>query len=111
MATYEELRALFGVGELRAKVEVAVVVAAQTIISGADTVAPFAQTAGAHALRAKWANTALDSSESESVRLWKYALAANRAAAVADIRNATDSTIQTNVNGAVDAIATAIYGV
>lgn len=111
MATYDELTALFGDGNMRRKLEVAVVVSAQTILSGADTVAPFDQTAGQHELRAKWGNAALTSTETEAIRLWKYVLAANSGLTVAQIRGAADSDIQVNVDGAVDAIATAVYGV
>ena len=111
MATYTELRSLFGDGDLQVKLQVAVVVASQIILSGADTVAPWDQTAGAHELRAKWSNAALSSTVGEAERMLKFVLAANRALTIEQIRGASDSGIQDAVNGCVDAVAQATFGV
>lgn len=110
MATYIELRDLFGDGDIRKKIETAIAIASQIILSGGDTAAPFDQTAGAHDLRIKWANDALKNTTREAEKLHKYVLAANSELTAGQIQGASDSAIQSNVNGAIDAIATAVYG-
>ncbi len=110
MATYTELRGLFGDGDIIQKIEVAVSIAAQTIAAGNDDAAPFDQTAGAHDLRIKWAAAAINNTANEAKRMIKLVLAANAANTVTQIQNASDAVIQSNVNASIDVIATAIYG-
>ena len=106
MATYEELRGLFQEVSLRNKVEVAVCEAARIIASAEDsTDPPWDQTAGAHDLRIKWAVKAIQSTVSEAERVYKYVLAANKSATVAQIMSASDTAIQDNVNDVVDLLA------
>ena len=114
MATYLELRSVFGDGDFRQKIETAVVIAAYKIMSGLDTSSPFDQTAGLHDLRIHWANDALSSTAKEAERIHKFVLAANAGATLAQIANAPDNganSIQENVEKSIDAIAAAVYGV
>lgn len=111
MATYLELRQLFFNTDLHYKVEVAAAIGAQTILAGDDTSAPFDQAAGKHELRVKWANQALNSIESTANQLLKYVVAANSSLTVAQIQGANDNAIQSNVNEAIDELASAQFGV
>jgi len=111
MATYDELRSLFGDGDLQRKLEVAVLVAAQTILSGQDTTnPPWSQEAGQHEVRAKWANAALSNTSAEAVRMLRFVLAANKDLTVAQIQAVTDTQVQNAVNAILDEIASAAYG-
>lgn len=107
MPSYQDLRKLFSDSDLLEKVEVAVAVAAYTIISKGDTDPPFDQTAGAHDLRVEWANAALLSTRTEAKRLLIYVLAANLDKTVSEITSATGPVIQTHINGAIDELAKA----
>lgn len=95
MASYIELRALFSHNELRNKVEVACIVAAETIRAESDTVPN-------HANRLLWARSAFASPRSTSERMLMALLAANKLATVSAITGATDSQIQEKVDAAVD---------
>lgn len=110
MATYTEIRDLFGDGDLLKKVEAAIAIAAEKIAAGNDDGAPFDQTAGAHDLRVKWAAAALQNTAQEAQRIYKIVLAKNAGATVANIQSATDEAIQSNVDASVDLIAKAVYG-
>lgn len=105
MATYTELRNLYGDESLTKKVEVAVTVAAQLIASGADTDAPFDQDPAKHDLRVQWAKSAITNTGTTAQNVLKLVLAANRAATVSGIQSATDTTVQDAVNSVVDALA------
>jgi hypothetical protein len=94
MATYEELFDLRSNSVMRNKVAVAVVIKAETLLTD---VTPSAN-------QVAWAVTALASPISVANDLWGFVLAANSTATVAAITNATDTTIQTNVDTAADAI-------
>ena len=109
MATYVELRALFGDSDLTEKIEVAVAIAAETIAAGNDDAAPFDQTAGAHDNRVRWAASAITSTRQEALRIQKLVLASNSTLAVTQIQNAPDAAIQSNVNSSVDVIAAALF--
>lgn len=98
MATYQELRGLFAHNELKNKVEVACIVAAETI-RGED--------AGVtnHTNRLLWAKAAFASPRAVAGQMMMALLAANKDAATAAITGATDSAIQTKVDAAVDLFA------
>lgn len=96
MATYSELRAIIGSSagdDLKKKIEVAIAIKAQTLIDGTPT-------AGQKA----WAQEALDSPASKVQGIMNYMIAANNSATVAQITGATDATVQSNCNAAVDAL-------
>lgn len=105
MATYLDLHSLFNESDLIYKVEVAVIEAARIIAQNEDNIAPFDQTAGVHDKRVKWAAQAIASTEQSARQIFKLVLAQNKTATVTQIRNATDATIQTNVNAMVDVLA------
>lgn len=105
MATYIELRGLYGDESLSKKIEVAVAIAAQKIASGGDTGAPFDQAAGKHDLRIKWAQAAIMNTARVSENVLKLVLAANNTLTVAQINGASDAAIQTAVESVVDALA------
>jgi hypothetical protein len=109
MATYLEVRSLFGESELIKKVMVAAIISAEKISSGNDDVPPFDQTAGMHDNRVRWAANAITDTAQESDRLLKVVLAANADLTLAQIEGATDAAIQSNVDAAVDLIATALF--
>ena len=98
MATYLELRALFGYNDLKNKVEVACIVAAETIR------AEDAGTAN-HANRVLWAQQAFASPAGVGKKMLMALLAGNKATAVGTITGASDSAIQTKVDAAVDLFA------
>jgi uncharacterized membrane protein len=99
MATYIELRQLFGNGDLLNRIEVACIVAAETIqTEDAATVN--------HANRVLWAASVFSQSRPWAEKMLMALLAANRAATVQDITGATDETLQTLVNNTVNLFAT-----
>lgn len=98
MATYVELRQLFGNDALRNKIEVAVIIAAEAIRT------EDAGTAN-HANRLIWAKQAFENPTSVAVKMMMALLAANAAATVAAITGATDAVIQGLVNAAVNVFA------
>ena len=98
MATYMELRQLFTHGELRNKVEVACIIAAETIrTEDGGTVN--------HANRLIWAKQVFCNPNGVRDQMLMALLAANKAATVAAIEGATDALIQEKVNAAVDVFA------
>ena len=99
MATYAELLGFFADDDLRNKVLVAVIVAADTILN---------EDAGTtnHANRLIWAKGAYANPTQEAKRMTMAVLAANKSATVQQITDAGDSTVQTNVDAAVNLFAT-----
>jgi hypothetical protein len=98
MATYSELRALFSDGDLRNKVEVACIVAAEAInVEGTG--------ATNHTNRLLWAKSTWSNPRGASLRMLMALLAANKDAAVANITGATDVQIQAKVDAAIDVFA------
>ena len=98
MALYAELFELRGDSTLRNQVAVAMLIAAETI-RGEDGATPN------HANRLLWAKDVFEGTQAAGNML-AAVLAANKDAAVPDIRSASDATIQTNVSEAVDLFAT-----
>lgn len=94
MATYLELFALRANSDLQDKVTVAVVKKAQTLLDGASPTAA----------QVTWAKEAIENPKPKALSLLNYLLAANSSATVAAIQGASDATIQTHVDTAVDAL-------
>lgn len=98
MATYTELRQLFGDGDLKNRVEVACIVAAETIrTEGAEV--------DNHANRLVWARQAFNSPGAARDGMLKALLAVNKAVSVEAIQAVTDAALQTLVDAAVDIFA------
>ena len=95
MATYMELRSLFGLGTLHDRVEVAVCLKAYAIL----------QEATPSVGRLAWAKQALQGPGVEADYLLTYALCANSAATMAQIQSATDAALLANVVSAVDKLS------
>lgn len=100
MATYTELRTLFGEDALRYKVRVAVIIAAQ---------AQLVANPGSPAGRA-WALAVIDNPAEWGDKVLLTVLAANKAATVAQITGATDAAIQTAVDAVVGSLIAAGAG-
>lgn len=100
MATLQELRSLFKDSDLTEKVEAAVVIAAKTILAGAPTAAQKA-----------WAATVFSAPKNEASKALMAVLAENSAATVDQIRQASDTAIQTAVDGVVQVLVDAMAGV
>lgn len=98
MATYTEIRQLYASDSLRNLIEVAVIVAAEAIRT------EDAGTAN-HANRLLWAKQAFDNPLGVAQKMLMALLAANKASTVAQITQASDATIQTAVNNAVNVFA------
>lgn len=98
MATYAELLEIRD-GEagaaLRQRVRIAVIVAADLIRQETPAVAP----------RRAWARATLADPQTAADQMLWAILAQNRAATVAQITGASDATVQTAVNAAVDLLA------
>lgn len=98
MATLTELSSLLNDGPLTDKTKAACLVAAQAIItenSGTTN----------HANRLKWAKKVFQDPVSQGTLMLRAVLAANSTATLTQINSASDSTIQTAVNAAVDVVA------
>lgn len=92
MATYSELRSLFGEGSLKNKVEVALCMKVHAIL----------QEATPSAERLAWVRGVLASSYSEAEALLKYGLAANASLTAAQLLGASDAALLSAVSAAVD---------
>ena len=99
MATYMELRQLFQHGDLLNKIEVACIVAA-------DTIAKEDPGTTNHANRLVWAASVFSNTRPVSERMLMAILAANKSSGVAAIEGASDALLQTTVDGTVDLFAT-----
>ena len=98
MATYTELRTLFHNSDLKNKVSVACIVAAEAIrVEDGGTTN--------HANRLLWAKKAFASPDNVSTEMLMALLAANKDALTATILAATDVAIQAKVDAAVDVFA------
>jgi len=98
MATYLELRSLFGDGQLKNRVEVACIVAAESIHTedvGTEN----------HANRVLWAKAALQSPNAIRERMLMALLAGNKDATVETIKAVSDTALQALVDAAVDLFA------
>jgi hypothetical protein len=98
MATYDELLLASEDPALRKRVKVATVIASETIRTESDATPN-------HAARLVWARLVFESPESATDRMLWAVLAQNKAAAYAAIVGASDATIQTAVDAAVDVFA------
>lgn len=99
MATYTELFGLHNNSELRNKVVVACIVAAESIRNEADTTAN-------HTNRLIWAAGVFANPMGEANRMYWALLAGNKDATIQQIQDASDAAIQAKVEAAVDLFAT-----
>lgn len=99
MAEYSDLYQLFAHGDLRNKIRVAVIIAAETIRNedGGTT---------NHANRLLWAAEAFANPKSVADKMLMALLASNSELTIAQITGASDAAIQTKVDAAVDIFAT-----
>jgi len=98
MATYLEIRDLFAHADLHNKIEVACLVAANTISAeDAGTIS--------HAERVAWAKEALSSPSSTADKMLMAVLAVNNAVSTSGILSADDATLQTAVDNSVNLFA------
>lgn len=98
MATYLELRSLYGHGDLLNRIEVACIVAAETIRTEADSVTN-------HANRLKWAKATYSAPRPAAEKMLMSLLAANKALTVAQLTSVSDASIQTAVDAAANIFA------
>lgn len=98
MATYAELLTLFSYTPLANKVMVACLVAAEVIRS--EDVATTN-----HANRLMWARRVFTDPKMAAHKIMMALLAANKDQSVAAIQSASDASVQTQVNAAVDLFA------
>ena len=98
MATYLELRGLYSNGDLMNRLEVACIVSAEAICT---------EDAGTtnHANRLVWAKNTFGNTRRTAELMLMALLAANKATAVGLITGASDATLQTAVDGAVNIFA------
>ncbi len=98
MATYAELLSLYANDDLFNKVRVACWVAADTIRAESEATPN-------HAKRVEWAKTVFTNPDGEARKMTAAVLAQNKSATVAAIIGATDATVQTAVDNAVNVFA------
>lgn len=98
MATYSDLKTLESDSVLQTKVEVALWVAAEAIQNEDPATAN-------HANRLKWAKQVLRDPAGSKDDFLRYLLAANDDQSLATIQAASDATVQTHVNNAVNVFA------
>lgn len=99
MATYSELLFASVNDTLKQKILVACVIAAETVRTEAGATAN-------HANRLIWAKAVNANPENEAKRMMWPVLAQNQAQTLAVILAATDASVQTAVNAAIDVFAT-----
>ena len=98
MATYLELRSLYGHGDLTNRIEVAVIVAAEKIRTEASDTAN-------HANRLTWAKATFGGPRRAAEQMLMALLAANRASTTAALIGVSDTDLQTAVDNAVNIFA------
>ena len=98
MATYAELLTASANDALNNKLRVAVVVAAEVVRTELTSVAN-------HAARMTWAKAVFADPDREAKRMLWAVLAQNKDATLAAITGASDATVQTAVNNAIDVFA------
>lgn len=98
MATYQELLVASSDPTLNVKLRVAVVIAAEVVRTELVSTAN-------HVNRLKWAMNVFQSPDAEAKRMIWAVLAQNAAATLASIVGASDATVQTAVNAAIDVFA------
>ena len=99
MATYLELRQLFGNGDLLNQIEVACIVAAY-MISNEDP------GTSNHTNRLVWAASVFQSTRPVAEKMLMAILAANKDSSVAAIEGASPALLQTTVDATIDLFAT-----
>ncbi len=99
MATYTELFGLYSNSDLRNRVSVACIVAAETIRAEDPGIVN-------HANRLLWAKQVFEQPGAAAEAMLMAVLAANKALTASQIVNATDAAIQTAVNNEVNVFAT-----
>jgi hypothetical protein len=99
MATYDELLQASNDDGLRRKVRVAVVIAAETIRTELPSVPN-------NANRLLWAKATFENPEQAAQKIIWPVLAQNKASSLAAIVGASDATVQTAVDAAVNVFAT-----
>ena len=99
MALYTELRGLFADDELKNRVEIATIIAANNILSGTPSIE-----------QQKWAAHTFSSPRSESNKALMSVLAENNGLTVTQIQNASDVAIQNAVNSVVPSLVVAFTG-
>ena len=97
MATYFDSRALFNDSALLDTVDAAVMVAANGLADSADYNA--------------WHDIAFSDTNNEAKKALKGVIAANAGATVAQIQQASDASLQTNVDTVVDTLIKAKAGI
>ena len=98
MALYLDLSAILGDASLTARCKIAGLVAADTVRQESSNTAN-------HSFRLVWASKMLKQPDEEANRIVLAVVAQNASATVAQIIGASDSTLQTAVNGAIDLLA------
>jgi hypothetical protein len=98
MATYAELLQAEQDPILHNKLRVAVYIAAEMVRTESNTVTN-------HANRLVWAKNAYANPDIEVIRMKRAVLAQNQSATLAAIIGASDATVQTAVNAAIDVFA------
>lgn len=99
MATYAELITASQSGTLTDKIKVACFIAAEVVRNELGSVTN-------HTNRLIWAKQVFANPEGEAKRMVWAVLAQNQAATLAQITGASDASVQTAVNAAVDVFAT-----
>lgn len=95
MATYLELLQASNDSTLTQKIRVAVIIAAELVRMEPGTTAN-------HVVRVAWAKNVFLNPEQEAKRMLWCVLAQNKDATLAQIIGASDATVQTAVNAAID---------
>ena len=98
MATYAELLQANENSDLRLKIKVACVIAAEKVRTEATSVTN-------HASRVVWAKKVFENPDYESTRMMWAVLAQNKAATLQQIVEASDASVQTAVDAAIDVFA------
>jgi len=96
MASYIEIRNLFKNSDLGNKIDVAVMIAANVLLDGTPTTSEIT-----------WAASVFANPSKEGQKALMAVLAANKDATVAQIKGATDSSIQATVDSIVPSLVSA----
>lgn len=97
MATYEELRSLFSDDSLKNRMDVAVTVAAQTLLDSGSTTSQ----------QRAWAAFVINDPRLEGEKAFRYILAKNKDLSLTQIQNASDNSLQNQVDSVVDQLVLA----
>lgn len=108
MATLIELRNFANDSVLRNKIQAAIAINLETVLSGQDNVPPYSQGTGAHDVRLTWANGSLGDLSSNVQKFMELVLAKNSTVTAIQMQSAIDGNQEADNDPIADKVAESV---